>query len=89
MPAILDALPGFTWWGGFAVTTIMGILGWLFKQTTDNLKKTIERHDDDIEDLKDKDRATNDKINNVNLKILDDIHGLGIKLAEFKRDISK
>lgn len=97
---LLDAVPVVTIWGGAGLTAVVGVVSYLFsrseKKQDEEIKEMKDRQSRDndalkkcIEKLELEDRKINEKINEVNIKILTDINGLGIKLAEFKRDLTK
>ena len=96
MGILLDTLPGFTWWGGFAVTAIMGVISWLFKASQDNLKEKFKQLENDVDALRaDNDRVRSelreirDNMHKLNLELMQRINDVGMKIAEFKRDLSK
>lgn len=85
---LLEDIPGVYWTVGLLVPIIFGVVSYLINLNVSRQNKEIDSIKEDIDDLKEKDRATNDKINDVNLKILNDINGIMVKLAELKRDLS-
>ncbi len=96
MGILLEALPGFTWWGGFAVTAIMGVISWLFKASQDSLKEKFRELEGDVEglrkdnqELRKETREIRDNMHKLNLDLMKQINDVGIKIAEFKRDLSK
>ena len=96
MGILLDAMPGFTWWGGFAVTALMGVISWLFKASQDNLKEKFKELQQDMDSLrKDNEhvrhelREIRDNMHKLNLELMQRINDVGMKIAEFKRDLSK
>lgn len=86
---LLDPLPGFTWWGGFGITIIIGIISFLFKTALASEKEKREGIEDDIKELQKEDAALREKLNDINLTFVGQINSILIRLAEFKRDLTK
>ncbi len=89
MGILLDALPGFTWWGGFAVTGIIGVVSFLFKaalaaekEKRVDMERRIQDQDKRMDEMK-------DQVHRLQLEILMKINEVGIKLESFRRDLSK
>lgn len=96
MHVLLEAMPGVMWWIGGLGSVVGFVLTYLLKLYIDSEKDKRERMQGDIddlqrqiEDLEKEVRKTNDKINEVNLKILNDIHMIGLKIADVKNQLSK
>ncbi len=89
MGILLDALPGFTWWGGFAVTGSIGVVSFLFKaalaaekEKRVDMERRIQDQDKRMDEMK-------DQVHRLQLEILMKINEVGIKLESFRRDLSK
>ena len=96
MGILLDTLPGFTFWGGIVSTIVMAVISWLFKAAHDSLKEKFKELENDVNSLRnDNERVRNelreirDNMHKLNLELMKQINDVGIKIAEFKRDISK
>lgn len=93
---LLEALPGFTWWGGFAVTAIMGIISWLFnaalkaeREKGTRMQAEIDELEAGLVDLNKKFDLMKDSMHHLQLEILGKINEVGIKIEGFRRDLSK
>ncbi len=100
MGILLEALPGFTWWGGFAVTGIIGIVSYLFKAALEaekdkrrDMDRQIKEQDKRMDEMRESnDRRLNemkDQVHRLQVEILTRINEVGIKLESFRRDLSK
>ena len=96
MGILLDAMPGFAFWGGIVSTIIMAVISWLFKASQDNLKEKFKELQQDMDSLRRDNeqvrhelREIRDNMHKLNLELMQRINDVGMKIAEFKRDLSK
>ncbi len=95
---LLDNVTGFLSWLPYAFPVVVGVISYFFKQDKDREKERVDRMDAEnkkdhenfekyIKELEKDNQEVRKIINEVNLQVLKDINELGIKLAEYKREL--
>ncbi len=86
MGILLEALPGFTWWGGFGVTIIITVIAYYFKRDANAQEKRIDKVEEEVKKVEDSLHATNERLHSVKETVLKEIHGISLSIERFRND---